>query len=202
MAIGGCGSRGRVIAGCAEVCHPGYRALLACRLSAAAGRRRDPNCVQLSKRRVFERPHCATFGDLVGEIVRRFRSTQSNWPIYTSLILFGFLIGGGMVMGIYKFVYGSSIGGDALAPEASVMALPTPTTGPAPKIIRVAEDPIVTAKKVKPLADVQKDDLVIYQGITCSWVQWNGNVNSSVIKCPGRAAFRTNTIQLMPVQGH
>jgi hypothetical protein len=133
--------------------------------------------------------------------VRRFKSTQiTTWRVRASLILIGFLVGGGMVMGIYGYVYGAPLGGDALAPQASVLSLGTPSAGPAPKVIRVAEDPIVVAKQLKPLADIQRDDRVIYQGRTCSWLQWSGNINTSLIKCANRPPQQTDTVQLTPVE--
>jgi hypothetical protein len=131
--------------------------------------------------------------------VRRFKS-PTVWQFQASLIVTGFLVGGGMVMGIYAYVYGAPLGGDALAPQASVLSLATPSTGPAPKVIRVAEDPIVMAKQLKPLADIQKDDRVIYQGRTCWWLSWGGDINTSLIKCANRAPLRTDTVQLTPVE--
>jgi hypothetical protein len=133
--------------------------------------------------------------------VRRLKSTQTKWPTYASLIMAGFLVGGGMVMGIYTYVYGSMIGGSSLAPEASVLTLPTPSTGSVPKIVRISPDPIVAAKSLKPLADIQTEDRVIYRGITCKWIEWNWTINTSVIKCPGRALLRTDTVRLTPVEG-
>jgi hypothetical protein len=133
--------------------------------------------------------------------VRRSNSTQTKWSIQASLILTGFLIGGGMVMGIYTYVYGAPLGGDALAPEASVLALPAPSTGPAPKIVQVSQDPIAVAKHLKPLSDIQQEDRVIYQGTACKWLEWRGDINTSVIKCPGRALQRVDTVQLTPVEG-
>jgi hypothetical protein len=138
---------------------------------------------------------------MVGVSVQRLKSTQTKWPIYASLVLTGFLVGGGMAMGIYEYVYGSTIGSSSLAPEASVLSLPAPSTGPIPKIVRISQDPIVAAKSLKPLVDIQKEDRVIYHGVTCKWIEWNGNINTSVIKCPGRSLLHTDTVQLTPVEG-
>lgn len=124
-----------------------------------------------------------------------------NWSIYAALTLTGFLLGGGLVMGIYAYVYGSPLGGDPLSPEASVLSSPTVNSGPAPKVVRLAQDPIEAAKQLKPLSDIQKEDRVIYQGTACKWVEWSGDDNTSVIKCPGKSLQQIQTIQLTPVEG-
>jgi hypothetical protein len=133
--------------------------------------------------------------------VRRSNSTQSNWSVHASLVLTGFLIGGGMVMGIYTYVYGAPLGGDKLAPEASVLALPAPSNGPAPKIVQVSQDPIAVAKNLKPLSAIEQEDRVIYRGTACKWLEWSGDINTSVIKCPGRGLQHVDTVQLTPVEG-
>lgn len=131
----------------------------------------------------------------------RSNSIRTSWSIRASLVLTGFLLGGGMVMGIYAYVYGAPLGGDAMAPEASVLALPVPSTGPATKIVQVSQDPISVAKNLKPLSDIQQEDRVIYQATACKWLQWSGDINTSVIKCPGRALLHVDTVQLTPVEG-
>ncbi len=83
--------------------------------------------------------------------------------------------------------------GQATHPERTISS-PRPTPSPTP-------DPLVRdALGLKPLEDIESGDRVIYQGKVCTWQKWDGNINTSMIKCPGEKAFEIETGRLTPVE--
>jgi hypothetical protein len=72
-----------------------------------------------------------------------------------------------------------------------------PSTGPTSLS---PADLIDNARQIKPLEDIVRDDRVIYRGAVCRWRQWNKDISSSTIKCPGRAQFKVATARLTPVE--
>jgi hypothetical protein len=137
-----------------------------------------------------------------GRMTSAGSARRTSWAVYAAFVLTGFLLGTGLVMGIYQHIYGSAFGAQAaISAETTVLPeLPSTTTAAAPRPASVAPDLISEAKRIKPLADMQTEDRVIYQGTACYWLKWSGDVNTSVIRCPGRPLLRTQTMRLTPVE--
>jgi len=126
-------------------------------------------------------------------VSHHIENALTRWAMGIGLVLTGFLIGGGVVTGIYRHIYTPAPMDN---PEASVLGVPDPVP-PAPP---VRPDPVTAAKQVKPLAEIRRDDRVIYRGALCHWRAWRGDLSTSVIKCPGTSQFPTRTVLLTPVE--
>jgi len=61
-------------------------------------------------------------------------------------------------------------------------------------------DLVANARKIKPLEDIEKGDRVLFRGRVCTWQLWSKNINTSIIKCPGRELLQTQTARLTPVE--
>jgi hypothetical protein len=102
---------------------------------------------------------------------------------------------------------------EAPTPTPTPAASASATSTPAPSKTKVA-DPITLARHTKPLQDLKKGDRVLYEGavkpgvavdptdprrVVCTWVLWNKNIGSSLIKC-GAHTFLVPTGRLTPVE--
>ncbi|HST84222.1 MAG TPA: hypothetical protein VLL08_20975 [Kineosporiaceae bacterium] len=141
----------------------------------------------------------------VGRHSEREPGTLVTWiprviATYVSLVL----IIGGLTLGWILMGSGS---GDTPPKVPPVISIPkgasSTDSGPSNDLTRSTEDPsglVANAKRIKPLENIEKGDRVIFRGQVCVWQLWNGNLNTSTIKCPGRNRFQTQTGRLTPVE--
>jgi len=119
---------------------------------------------------------------------------------YVTLVV----IAGGLTLA-WVLMGSSSVGKQPKAPSVS-LPQGTPSTGSVPAsgdVTRSTDDGsdlVANAKRIKPLEDITKGDRVIFRGQVCIWQLWNGNLNTSTIKCPGRNRLLTQTARLTPVE--
>jgi hypothetical protein len=108
---------------------------------------------------------------------------------YVALVL----IVGGLAFGWVLMGSGGS------KPSKGPPIVSTATSG---DLTRSTDEPalVANAKRIKPLEDIKKGDRVIFRGQVCVWQLWNGDINTSTIKCPGRNRFLTQTGRLTPVE--